>query len=331
MSLEDALEIAEKELSDHPNEDVVFDIFGGEPFLAFDLIPRFCETLWERHPDRNLHFSCITNGTLIDDTIAGWLQRNSNRFFSHISLDGTPQMHYANRGEKMPVETAKLFAKIWPNRATAKMTVSKETLGSLFEGVLYLNELGLRVAPSLARGLEWDDSDLDIYRRELRHLVDYYSKNPDKEPIEMFQLYLRPVLLEEMREGYCGAGYSTCAYSPEGKKYPCHMFAPISMDKALWDSVKYTDLRADKQFYSDKDCIKCCVRNLCKKCPGKNLIERGAIGNRDKNLCKFIMAEFSAVARYKLNTLLQKPLETLSKLDYYELKAAKQLAEMIDI
>ena len=74
MSLEDALEIAEKELSDHPNEDVVFDIFGGEPFLAFDLIPRFCETLWERHPDRNLHFSCITNGTLIDDTIAGLIE-----------------------------------------------------------------------------------------------------------------------------------------------------------------------------------------------------------------------------------------------------------------
>ena len=147
-------------------------------------------------------------------------------------------MHRLNRGEKFPLEVAKLFADIWPNKATAKMTISKESICQTYEGIMYLNKLGLRVAPSLARGVDWDNDDLVIYCRELEKLLNYYTENPQINPIDMFNVTLAPVLISEMRECYCGAGYSMCAYSPNGFKFPCQMFMPISLDSQRWELIK---------------------------------------------------------------------------------------------
>lgn len=325
MPLDIALAIADRELTLHPSDDVVFDIFGGEPFIMFDMVKDFCEKLWESYPARNLKVSCITNGTLLTESIASWLKKNSHRFISQISLDGTPQMHEINRGEAFPLEAARLFAKIWPGNAGAKMTVSRETVGMFFDGVMYISQLGLHVNPSLARGLNWENCDLPTYQRELNRLVEYYSARPDLRPISIFERSITPVLNPEMHEGFCAAGYSMCAYTPQGKKYPCQMFIPISLDSDKWNEIEDIDLRADRTFYSDHDCINCSIRNLCKKCPGLNFKERGHIGIRDKRMCEFTIAEVIATSKYKVNTLLQKNFNDLTKEDYYELAAAKQL------
>ncbi|MDE5807133.1 MAG: 4Fe-4S cluster-binding domain-containing protein [Muribaculaceae bacterium] len=331
MSLDTALEIAEKEITSNPDKEIVFDFFGGEPFLEFEMIMTFCDEVWTKYDDRNIRMSCITNGTLITDKELEWLKRNKHRFFCHISVDGTPEMHAINRGECFPMNGIRKFAEIWPGHATAKMTVSMDTIGNLFSGVMYLDSLGLGVAPSLARGLEWNDDTLKIYRKELSRLVEYYSLHPEKRPVDLLNVSLAPVLLEEMNECYCGAGYSMFAYDPDGKKYPCQMFAPFSLPSHRWEAIKHTDLRADKLFYSDEDCIECGIRNLCKKCPGLNYKERGDTGKRDKRLCNFIRAEYLAAAEYKINILLKKPFDTLTRKDYIELKAAATLKEKYKI
>jgi len=328
MTLPTAIDIAEKELAAHPDEDVKFDIFGGEPLLKRDMVKTFCEFVWKTFPERNVRFSCITNGTLIDDDIAGWMRANSHRFFCHISIDGTPDMHMLNRGVRYKEETARLFGSIWPY-ATAKMTISKETLSRTFEGVMYINGLGLKVAPSLARGVDWNDKDLAIYVEQLRLLVDYYGRHPELRPIDLFSESLAPVLLPHIQENYCGAGYSMCAYSPDGEKYPCQMFMPISLDRERWKEIKNVDVRADRFFYTDEDCVMCPVANLCKKCPGLNFKERGHLGVRDKHLCGFIRAEYEAVARYKIQVLSQKPFEDLTREDYIELKSASELLKRL--
>lgn len=61
------------------------------------MVITFCEHIWQTYPERKVKFSCITNGTLIDDDIAKWLRANNHRFFCHISIDGTPDMHILNR------------------------------------------------------------------------------------------------------------------------------------------------------------------------------------------------------------------------------------------
>ena len=103
------------------------------------------------------------------------------------------------------------------------------------------------------------------------------------------------------------------------------MFIPISLDSDKWNEIEDVDLRGERTFYSDDDCINCSIRNLCKKCPGLNLKERGHIGIRDKRMCEFTKAEVMAISKYKVNTLLQKNFNDLTQEDYYELTAAKQL------
>ncbi len=328
MSLATALTIADRELKLHPDEEVVFDLFGGEPFLKFDLIKSLCEEIWTRYDDRKIKFSCITNGTLISPEIKEWLKKHRHHFFCHISLDGTPEMHRSNRGELFPADAAEAFAEIWPNRATAKMTISKETLNGVFEGVRYLHDLGLRVAPSLARGLDWNDDDLPVYQAGLDKLVNYcLSSDSIYQDIDMFNTSLAPVLLTGTKEKYCGAGYSLCAYSPEGMKYPCQMFMPSSLDPGRWAKVEGMDLRADRLFYSDTDCTACPVRNLCTKCPGLNYKDRGNFGKRDKRLCNFIKSEFQSIAKFKIAMLSRMTPEEFSKTDYIELKAAAKIMQ----
>ena len=330
MSLQTALKIADHELSNHNDHDVVFDLFGGEPFLEFSLIERFCNTVWSSYENRNIKFSCITNGTLLDSRIFEWLKQHRHHFFCHISLDGTPEMHRLNRGEIFPIEAVKKFVELWPDNATAKMTISKETLKDVSKGVKYLNELGLRVAPSLARGLDWNDDDLSLYRRELDKLVDYCLSSSPLCEIDLFNTLLVPVLIPEAKEKYCGAGYSICAYSPDGTKYPCQMFMPSSLDANEWLKIKDIDLRADRLFYTDDDCKVCPVKNLCTKCPGLNYKERGHFGKRDKRLCNFIKLEYQTIAKYKIAKLSMIPFDNLSKNDYIELKAAVTLLESLN-
>lgn len=330
MSLETALGIADREILSNPDKEIIFDLFGGEPFLEFGMIMEFCDTVWERYPDRKIRMSCITNGTLVNESYIGWMTANRHRFFCHISIDGTPEMHTLNRGEAFPMEGAIAFASIWPGHATAKMTLSPETVANLYEGVLYVNSLGLGAAPSLARGLDWNSEHLALYKEELRKLVKYFSDRPELRPIDLFKESLAPLLLEEMTECYCGAGHSMWAYTPEGEKYPCQMFAPFSLPPDKWNAIKDMDLRADRLFFSEEDCRICAIRNLCKKCPGLNYKDRGHTGKRDKRLCEFLRAEYLATAEYKIRTLLQKPFDSLSYKDYVEIKAAARLKEEME-
>ena len=329
MSLDTALDIVEKEMNNHPGVDISFDIFGGEPLLRFDFIKRLCETVWDKYAPHDIKFSCITNGTLVDEFVIKWLQQHNRHFFCHISLDGTPEMHKLNRGETFPLNAAKKFAEIWPNRATAKMTISKETVSSTYEGIRYLGSLGLRVAPSLARGVEWDNDDLSVYKSELKKVLDYYCSDFSISNLDLFKNSLTPVLLPQMQEKYCGAGYSLCAYSPQGIKYPCQMFVPISLDSDRWNARSDKDVRGGTTFYYDQDCINCPIRNLCARCPGVNFKERAEFGARDKRLCEFLKAEFALRAEYIISRCLAIPADKLSKKDYYELKAAVELNKLL--
>lgn len=328
MTLDKAIEIVNREIHRHPDSNVIFDIFGGEPFLEFEMVKSLCEHTWKKYPDRDVKFSSITNGTLIDGNVEKWLWKNRHHFSCYISLDGTPEMHSKNRTIRYDEHTARLFGKIWPH-ATAKMTITKDTLPDVFEGILYISSLGINVAPSLARGIDWDREDLVIYKQQLEQILTYYINHSELRPIDLFLERLAPILIPNMQENYCGAGHSMCAYSPNGDKYPCHMFVPISLDEDRWSEVRDIDVRADNLFYSDKDCIECPIHNLCKKCPGLNFKDRGNLGLRDKRLCDFLKAEYETIAMYKVNTLCRKPISKITKFDYVELKASVRLLELL--
>lgn len=82
-----------------PGERVTFTWQGGEPTLMG--LPFFEEavTLQRRHAgDRSIVNALQTNGTLIDDTWAGFLERE--QFLVSVSLDGPKELHDAYRVDR---------------------------------------------------------------------------------------------------------------------------------------------------------------------------------------------------------------------------------------
>lgn len=77
-------------LANSSAEHVVFNFYGGEPFINFDLIKKSLDYINQK----NVKYSVVitTNGTLINDDVIDWFIANEN-IHIYISLAGTEDTH----------------------------------------------------------------------------------------------------------------------------------------------------------------------------------------------------------------------------------------------
>ncbi|MGG6548376.1 UNVERIFIED_CONTAM: hypothetical protein NY100_23500, partial [Prevotella sp. 15_C9] len=73
----------------------------------------------------------------------------------------------------------------WPEQQF-KMTISKETLPLVAEGVIYMHEKGLSLSTTIAQGVIWNHRDAVIYREVLNYLLAYYMEHSDVVPVALF-------------------------------------------------------------------------------------------------------------------------------------------------
>ena len=81
-----------------------------------------------------------------------------------------------NRGTNRLNIDLEFFRELWSFQ-TLQMTISKETLPNLTEGVLDMQEKGYKINAALAEGVNWTKKDALIYREQLCLLKDFYLKN----------------------------------------------------------------------------------------------------------------------------------------------------------
>lgn len=324
MHISTAQRIIRERIKLHGNEDLEIDFHGGEPFMNFQLIRELCEWCWNEFPSYTIKFFATTNGTILTQEVKEWLTENKKRFAAALSLDGTLEMNYQNRGTRLSEDTIRFFCDLWPEQPV-KMTVSKETLSGFAEGVKYIHSYGLKVNANLAYGLEWENTQVETYRNELFKLADFYLQNPDVETIPIFSKHLTPILEKDIIVRHCGTGKNMMAFDVEGNAYPCQMFIPNTLDKKRWNDISNLDFENEDSLYDDVSCKKCLIHNICPTCYGNNFIERGSIGKRDKRLCPFIMAEKEALSYYRIKQILRKDVAEISQEEYLELAAAKRI------
>ena len=94
-----------------------------------------------------------------------------------LSLDGTPTMHRTNRGCSFQDIDLDFFLSNWPEQKV-KMTVSCETLPSLAEGIIYLQDRGFQVHANLGYGIPWNDSQLAVFSGNCRSLASITGNIP---------------------------------------------------------------------------------------------------------------------------------------------------------
>lgn len=328
MSLDTAKRIIDKEFKDFEQSGdkgiLKVDFFGGEPLLNFNLIKDLSEWIWEQDYPINYVLSVTTNGTLLNDEMKKWFTTHKKHFRLILSVDGTEEMQRNNRGcrqEQLPIDYVR---ETWPD-LYLKSTMSKESLKTFAEGVIYMLEKGYNVASSIAIGEDWDKDDAAIYRRELEKLAEYYLEHIDIEPMP---LYTR--VFAELMEPFCnntpikgcGTGTSMAAYDVDGTAYPCHLFLPVVHGKNIKKELAEIDFYDNDKLFDD-DCRKCGFAQICRTCYGFNFNDRGNVNKRDKRVCEMLLAEAQVLSAFQINYLVK--ISKTRKLAYnesYALKAA---------
>ena len=285
-------------------DELEIDFMGEEPLMNFPLIKNVVE--WLENDAIAVPWICFatTNGTLLTDEIKNWLREHKNNINLGASYDGTIKMQSTNRGtDKYNLDLA-FFRELWSYQPL-HMTISKETLPNLAEGVLDIQAKGYKVDAALAEGINWTVEDAVLYREQLCILKDTYLRNTELTPFNRLTRYVNVFDLpatEKIQEKWCGTGKGMVTYDIDGKKYGCHMFAPIVLgkDKALladaveWDSPKST---------ADEYCRNCVLRSFCPTCPGFNYKYRGDIAVRDKCWCPMVLAEALTACEFQIERI----------------------------
>lgn len=273
-------------------DEIEIDFMGGEPFMNFQLIKEIVEWLETGVIDVPWICFATTNGTLLTDEIKNWLREHKDTINLGASYDGTSQMQSTNRGtDKHNIDLA-FFRELWSHQPL-HMTISKETLPTLAEGVLDMQEKGYMVEAVLAQGVDWTIDDAVMYREQLCILKDAYLKNIMLTPFNRLARFVAVVdapATEKIQEKFCGTGKQMATYDIDGQKYGCHMFTPLvcGKDKSFlanaveWESSEST---------ADDYCKSCVLRNFCPTCPGFNYKYRSHLAVRDKRWCPVILAE----------------------------------------
>lgn len=291
MTFEIAKKIIDLELAmDDGAKAINFELFGGEPFLHFDIIKNIVEYLRLKKDVKPFKLFVTTNGTLVHGEVQNWLAENKCFIGCGLSLDGTKEMHDINRDNSFDLIDLDFFVKTYPLQPI-KMTISKETLPSLFEGVKFCHEKGFLVNCNLAYGIDWsDECNCVVLERELKKLIDYYIENPQIKPCSILDSDIKVAAYDTntvTTRKWCGAGTHMHTYDVDGEVYPCQFFTPLSAgiekSKASKDLTFYEEI-PDKLL--DTKCVDCVVKTICPTCYGSNYISTGSLYRKDDNMCK---------------------------------------------
>lgn len=332
------LEMAKKTISavlkQKTEGDTIINFHGGEPFLSFEKIKVLCEWVWgQNFPNKHLFFA-TSNGTLIHGEIQNWLAQHKEQFVVGLSLDGNKKMQNLNRTDSFDKIDIPFFVKTWPKQGV-KMTVSQQTISDLADGVIFIHECGfVDIRTNLAEMTDWSDSKyLDIYRKQLRKLAQFYLEHPEIQPCSLFNVKFAGILNNDIRK-WCGVGTEMQAIDIDGRRYPCHLFFESVCGKDKSKKAKSIDFRDPNQYISQV-CGLCELLPICPTCYGSNYISRGKIGLRDPDLCKLNKIRFSEVALYQYQKIVNTDIAKLSNEERYNdlrtLEAIEKIHEVLDL
>jgi len=321
--------------SDFPEESVIWDFIGGEPFLEIELIDKICDYIKVKLFQTNHHwfnsyrFNFSTNGiNYHEKKVQRFIEKNHEHLSIGITIDGTELKHDLNRIYKGNhkgsyndvVRNIPLWLKQFPNAGT-KVTISSADIPYIKESVLHLYKLGIHeVNINCVFEKVWNDGDDRCFEEQLLILADEiiekeYYKNY---ACSFFDENIgKPMDKIKQNQNWCGAGMML-AIDAAGIFYPCTRFAQYSLrDKKAWSigniykGINKNRLRPfltlDRCTQSQQECLDCEVASGCAWCQGENYdaAESPTIYQRSIAICKMHKARVRA-NNYYWNKLYRK-------------------------
>ena len=278
---------------------VSIQFMGGEPLLAFPLIKDVSEWLWSKNIKYPYSLFAATNGTLLNEEMKNWFTANKHRISLGLSFDGDVSTQNTNRSNSASLVDLDYFRDTWPE-SSVKMTISTDSLKYLCENVVFLEEKGFtKIKTDLAYMHGWTKQHLVLWNEQLSLLKNYYLGSERDMHCSLFNTPIDAILSEERHAKRCSCGEEMSCVDWDGTIYPCQMFAPISMDSAMYNKVKDIDF-ADAENFQVQECRDCVLQSCCPGCAGCNLKFNGAINRINPFYCKAFMIQIFHTLDYQL-------------------------------
>ncbi len=308
-----------------PEDSVVWDFIGGEPFLEIDLIDRICDYIktqlfMKNHKWFNSYrFNFSTNGINYDsDAVQKFIAKNRDHLSIGITIDGTKRKHDLNRIWKgqFPeqgsyddvVKNIPLWLSQFPGAAT-KVTISSADIPYICESVLHLFSLGIHeVNINCVFENVWSDNDDLLFEEQLIKLADEIIEKRlfEKNTCSFFSESIgKPIDIRD-NGNWCGAG-KMLSIDAQGNFYPCTRFAAYSLrakkpiiignvENGIDENKLRPFLTLDRTTQSPQKCLECEVASGCAWCQGENYdaAESSTIYQRSTAICKMHKARVRA-------------------------------------
>ena len=306
-----------------PEEAVIWEFVGGEPFLEVDLIDRICDYIKQQmflinHPWFDAYrFNFSTNGLLYGTPkVQKFIWKNRGHVSIGISLDGNKTKHDLQRVKPDGsgsfddvVRNVPLWLEQFPGSAT-KSTFSHEDLPHLKNSIIALWDLGINmVAANVVFEDVWHKGDDLIFEQQLKELADYIIDNRlyYDHSVRFFDPQVGNPLTEELlNSNFCGSG-KMLAVDCHGNFFPCIRFYDISLKNKngfkigdIYNGINMNRLRPFQSLtlknQSTEECINCEVGRGCAWCSGCNydFADTDTIFQRATYICEMHKANVRA-------------------------------------
>ncbi|MDE6181814.1 MAG: thioether cross-link-forming SCIFF peptide maturase, partial [Eubacteriales bacterium] len=260
------------------------DFFGGEPLMNFDVVKEIVEygRSVEKKYNKNFRFTITTNGILLTDEIADYINKNMHN--AVLSLDGRKEINDKMRvrvgGQGSYDNIVPKFVKMAEDRNQmdyyVRGTFTRNNL-DFAEDVLHLADLGFKQI-SVEPVVSDEKEDYAIKKEDLPTIYAEYEKLA-KEIIKrkkegkwfnffhfMIDLTGGPCVAKRLVG--CGSGTEYLAVAPEGDLFPCHQF--VGQDKFkvgnVFNGIENKNIRKDFEkcnVYSKPACKSCWAKFYC--------------------------------------------------------------------
>jgi uncharacterized protein len=259
------------------------DFFGGEPLMNFDVVKSLVDygREAEKAYGKNIRFTITTNGLLLDDEKADYIDKNMDNVI--LSIDGRPEVNDNMRRTVNDKGTYDIITKnylrfVEKRKGTyyVRGTFTRENL-DFSEDVKHLVDQGFKnvsvepVVTGLSVGYALQNEDMETLFNEYDKLTDLYldyANEGKKFEFFHFNVDLNQGPCVVKRVSGCGAGTEYVAVSPEGDIYPCHQFVgnPDFKLGNLYDGY-FENNRYDEfnkaHIYNKEKCRGCWAKFYC--------------------------------------------------------------------
>lgn len=309
----------------YDEKEIIF--YGGEPLMNFQVL-RYVVERSEYYKkqnmiSKNLKFSIITNGTLLNEEIIRYLK--DNQISVSISLDGNDEFKNRNRVDKkgqnvfLRIMDKLLLAKRMGLRFGLSITLSEETIKDIGALIHMIDELDIdSVCFNILLKTKNYDIDTNYYIDATNFIIEFYKKTKSKNIYEdRFARKLKAFADSGIYFSDCAAtAGSQIVITPDGQVGICH--GTTECREAFFGNVWDEDLvaanneeviRWSKRIpIFREDCIICPALGICGGgCPinARAFDENRSLEALDKAFC----VHAKRILEFLLEELLKYTLE----------------------